>query len=639
MKHKRLACRLTAAALCAVLGIGGSVGLYPAFTAYAANYEKVDGYYQMPDGTILYDAIARGIDVSRWQGNIDWEQVAANDVEFVMIGTRSRGSVDPYFHANVQGASEAGIKVGAYIYSLATTPEMAREEADFVLNLVKDYPISFPIAFDAEDSGTLGTLSPQQVSEVINAFCEKIEEAGYYPIVYANDNWLANKIDLSTMHYDVWVARYGKLHTYSDPIMWQATSSGSVGGINGNVDIDFLYEDLTPYLPANLWRTIDGQTFYYQNYEIQKDTWINDGTGWFYMDSNGLSSKGWLEKNDAVYYLEESTGRMVTGWQLMNSNWYFFNDSGSMATGWLDLNGTRYHLNTEGVMDTGWLLQPEGYYYLETDSGAMARGWKQVNGKWYFLQDTGVMVTGWLDSNGQRYFLHNDGSMATGWHEENNSKYYLTDSGAAAAGWLLLDNTWYYFNSDYTMATGWVNPDGNWYYLNSNGQMQTGWLDLNGTWYYLSTSSGKMTTGWRQVDGYWYYFNESGAMVTGLTEINGQLYYLNTTDGRMAVSTTLDFDGVIYTADENGVCTKVEEQVPDTEGQSTGEQSQPAQDTGSQSTENNSGQTGNSGSSVNQSSSEDIAVPSDAPSSTGSAQAQQTSPAQETQEIGPGIGL
>lgn len=85
-------------------------------------------------------------------GDINWSQVAADDVSFVMLGTRSKGAVDPYFHRNIQQASAAGVKVGVYIYSLAMTPEMAVEEANFVLNLIHDYPVSYPVAFDMEDS-------------------------------------------------------------------------------------------------------------------------------------------------------------------------------------------------------------------------------------------------------------------------------------------------------------------------------------------------------------------------------------------------------------------------------------------------------------------------------------------------------
>ncbi len=81
------------------------------------------------------------------RGDINWSQVAADDVSFVMLGTRSKGAVDPYFHRNIQQASAAGVKVGVYIYSLAMTPEMAVEEANFVLNLIHDYPVSYPVAF------------------------------------------------------------------------------------------------------------------------------------------------------------------------------------------------------------------------------------------------------------------------------------------------------------------------------------------------------------------------------------------------------------------------------------------------------------------------------------------------------------
>ncbi len=579
MRHKKIGMRFAAAALCAFMGM--SAGFGPAMDSWAAAYEKVNGYYQLADGTVIQQAIARGIDVSRWQGNVNWAAVAADDVSFVMLGTRSKGVVDPNFHTNVKGASAAGLKVGAYIYSLATTPDMARAEADFVLSLVKDYPISFPIAFDAEDSATLGTLPPAQVSEVINAFCQRIADAGYYPIVYANDYWLSKKIDLSNMPYDVWVARYEAKHVYANPIMWQVTSTGSIDGINGNVDIDFLYKDLTPKLPGNMWRTIGGKTYYYQNYSIQKNAWINDGTGWFFMNEEGLTATGWFDKDGLRYYLDETTGRMNIGWKLLSDKWYFFNPSGSMNTGWLSDNGSRYYLESNGAMATGWKELNNQYYYLDPTSGQMATGWKDINSKRYFLQESGVMATGWLDNNGSRYYLNNDGSMATGWLADGTSKYYLAGSGAVSTGWQLIDNSWYFFSPSGTMATGWVNPDGNWYYIGNDGKMQSGWLEDRGAKYYLSASSGKMTVGWRQIDGSWYYFGGSGAMATGMTQVNGQQYYLNPSDGKMAASTAFVLDSVSYTADANGVCTVTPQE---TAGQTGGENTAESQTSQSETT-------------------------------------------------------
>ncbi len=211
--------KLPLAALAMAGILGASVWFQP-LAAYAAVWEKSGSGYEMPDGTSIRGVLRRGIDVSHWQQNVDWKQVAADDVDFVMLGTRYKGEVDPNFRTNADAAHAAGVELGAYIYSYATSVEMAEQEADFILNLVKDYPISYPIAFDAEDAGTLGTLPPEQVSAIINAFCRKIKDAGYYPMVYANEYWLNNKIDKSSLDYDIWVARYNVMYTYDSPAIW-----------------------------------------------------------------------------------------------------------------------------------------------------------------------------------------------------------------------------------------------------------------------------------------------------------------------------------------------------------------------------------------------------------------------------------
>lgn len=599
--------RITAAALCVVLAGTGSIYAYPAFTAYAANYEKVDGRYLMPDGTVIEGVVARGIDVSRWQTTIDWKAVAADDVQFVMLGTRSKGAVDPYFHSNVKGASDAGIRVGAYIYSTATTEQMAIEEADFVLDLVKDYPISFPIAFDAEDSSTLGTLAPAQVSAVINAFCKRIEDAGYYPIVYANDNWLSNKIDMSRMHHDVWVARYEKKHVYSDPIMWQITSTGSINGIKGNVDIDFLYKDLTPDLPGSLWRTIGGKKYYYKDYVMQKDAWVDDGTGWFYMNGDGLASTGWLTKAGLSYYLAQDTGRMVTGWQEVDSRQYYFNGSGAMVTGWVSDDGSWYYMDADGVMKTGWLEVGGKKYFLEDlgvvpgeaggssngGSGGSGNGGSGLaggpgsgttgtgsgtavaegpggsggtggsglsggpgssggtggaglsGGPGSREGGAGRMVTGWKKLSDRWYFFdRGSGAMATGWLDDNGGRYYLAADGVMATGWMNDGNARYYLTDNGAAASGWMMIDGSWYYFGTGNAMSTGWINPDGSWYYLDTD-GKMKNGWLTLDGKTYYLSaSSGRMITGWRDIDGAWYYF---DGSGAMMTGLvDIGGKLY---------------------------------------------------------------------------------------------
>ena len=483
-----------------VTGGSGGTGNVPSASSTSENakgadqtnpnaWKKVNGVYQMPDGSAIQNVLARGIDVSRWQGEINWSQVAADDVSFVMLGTRSKGAVDPYFHRNIQQASAAGVKVGVYIYSLATTVEMAEAEADFVLDLIHDYPVSYPVAFDMEDS-TQGNLSKEELAAIANAFCKKISDSGYYPIIYANENWLNNKLDMSLMDYPVWVARYSARPSYQNPVMWQATSTGSVKGINGNVDIDFQFKDFSGQIPANTWRTINGKRYYYSNYAKQKNAWAQDSSDWYYMDSEGLASTGWITVSGSRYYLDETTGKMQTGWRQDQGKWYYLGSS-----------------------------------------GAVKKGWIEDNGAWYYTDSNGIMQTGWLDADGKRYYMESSGKMAVGWTNQNGKWYYLDASGA--------------------LAKGWIQDNGSWYCSDTNGVMQTGWLSEGGKRYYLK-GSGVMATGWREMDGAWYYFDGSGAMATGMIEVNGLHYYMDPSTGRMAAGQTLEIGGAVYEAAADG---------------------------------------------------------------------------------------
>lgn len=399
-------------------------------TANANAWKKVNGTYQMPDGSAIQNVLHRGVDVSRWQEEINWSQVAKDDISFVMLGTRSKGAVDPYFHKNIQNAASNGIKVGVYIYSLATTTDMAVQEADFVLNLINDYPISYPVAFDMEDS-TQGNLSKSELAAIANAFCKRISQAGYYPIIYANENWLKNKLDMSQMNYPVWVARYSARPTYQDPVMWQATSSGSVNGIKTRVDIDFQFKDFSSVIPADTWRTINGKRYYYANYQKQKNAWAKDGDDWYYMDKDGLASAGWITVAGASYYLDTTTGKMKTGWQAENGKWYYLGSSGAVKKGWINDNGTWYYTGSDGVMQTGWLTEAGSKYYLK-GSGAMATGWRQLDGAWYYFNGDGRMATGMIDAGGIHYYLDpSDGRMVAGRSIEINGTVYQAGADGA----------------------------------------------------------------------------------------------------------------------------------------------------------------------------------------------------------------
>jgi len=190
----------------------------------------------------------RGIDVSSWQGVIDWDAVKSSGVEFAILrssfGSPSPSQVDNQFYNNVKGAQAAGIPIGAYHYGYAVTEEEARNEAGFFLDTVKGIRFEYPLYYDVEDSATMGSLDRDALTKVIRAFCETVEKAGYYVGIYASLNWLTNKFYPDQLPYDVWVAQYYSEDQYDGHHgMWQYTSGGTVGGIAGKVDMNIAYRD------------------------------------------------------------------------------------------------------------------------------------------------------------------------------------------------------------------------------------------------------------------------------------------------------------------------------------------------------------------------------------------------------------
>ena len=214
---------------------------------------NVDAY-----GNPVSGVVTKGITVSKYQyrasaanGGIDWDTVKKSGVSFAMIRLGYYNDLDPNFVENMKGALAAGLKTGIFFYTQALDVDTARAEADFVLSQVKDYPISYPIAYDVESDTILQNgLTKQQITDQVNAFCERIAAAGYRPIVYANNEWLTNHLDTTQIPYDIWYARYGTTNEYPNRTIWQCTDNGTVAGIEGSVTVEYAFVDYSTLIPA-----------------------------------------------------------------------------------------------------------------------------------------------------------------------------------------------------------------------------------------------------------------------------------------------------------------------------------------------------------------------------------------------------
>ncbi len=240
-----------------VLGVAVSLLLssLPLTSFGAESKKEIYGANQLVHQARFADCeLEYGIDVSHHQGKIDWKKVKEAGISFAIIRVAARGTgkaggriTDSYYKRNMQEAAKYEIPFGVYVYSQALDEKEAREEADWVLEAIRGCELQLPVVFDYEyaDGGRLtSALSKTKKTNNCLAFCKKIEDAGYQPMLYANKSFLENSINASAIsqYYPIWLAHYTKKTTYAGIYSyWQYTAEGKVDGISGKVDMNVRY--------------------------------------------------------------------------------------------------------------------------------------------------------------------------------------------------------------------------------------------------------------------------------------------------------------------------------------------------------------------------------------------------------------
>lgn len=395
----------------AALTLAGIMAMTPMDYSYAAN---------------AGNAIAKGIDVSKHNGAIDWGSVAASGYSFAFIKVGSTYSgLDPFFDANIRGAQAAGMKVGVYIYSYATTVEQAQNEANLVVSWLNNYTVTFPVVYDIEDSCHKG-MSSAQLQSLINTFCMTVASAGYYPMVYSSKNWFNQRI--GNVAFDKWVAQYADNLEYSGASFWQSSATGSVPGVGTNVDIDYQFKDFSSLIVSDGFVDRFGQTMFFSNYKMQRG-WLEYNGKKYYLGSGFLQKNCWFADAGGTYFLSADGSVSIGQTTVLGQNFYFDNN-GTMQTGWVDLPGVGrfYYSPLNGVMIQGWFADATGTYYFSTKDGHMLVGDVTINGNDYYFGLDGKMQTGPVTKpDGNMYFYDATGVLVKNQQTIAGNLIYVSD--------------------------------------------------------------------------------------------------------------------------------------------------------------------------------------------------------------------
>lgn len=239
----------------------GGYNFFPISETLKKHDYVYENFIQQENGEIIYTddtqsvQSLKGIDVSRHQGEINWRKVAGDGVSYAFIRAGYRGTTegslveDEYFQDNIEGALDNHIDVGVYFYTQAITEKEAQEEAEFVIDLIKNYDVTYPVVLDLEEvtgsSARTSKMTREEYTKAAIAFCEKIKEAGYTPVIYGNLKTFMIMLDMEQLEdYEKWFAYYDSTVYFPYAFsIWQYSSKGSVDGIKGDVDLNICMKD------------------------------------------------------------------------------------------------------------------------------------------------------------------------------------------------------------------------------------------------------------------------------------------------------------------------------------------------------------------------------------------------------------
>ena len=432
------------------------------YGAHWGTYNNTKAFFDYQNN--LFVQQAKGvIDVSEWQGDIDWAKAKADGVEGVIIrlGYGEGNNADKKARRNISECKRLGIPFGIYWYSYADTPSIAKEEGADVVAKLKQFGVNasdlaYPVYYDLEKwtwKGHQPLTDPNVYNDIVNNWYSALQSAGYKNLsVYSYTSYLQGPLKHADIYAKTtWVAQYGARMGFdsfqTNSRGWQYTSSGKVDGISGNVDMNAFGNK--EFVNGGHWVTKNGQKYWRDSdgsLARSKEIYDPESNAWYWIDSDGTMAHDkdvYLRSNGGKWVRYDSNGHMIKGEDFRYGVWYNFDfTTGAMSKGMTYLsNGNKWVYYD---MVTGKMAHGEAYLNFD----------KEHSGWYLFDNITGARCTGdiFIRANGGKWVRYDQktGKMVKGLQKQNGLWYYFDPvTGAMAHGntWVPQWQAWHYFDS------------------------------------------------------------------------------------------------------------------------------------------------------------------------------------------------